>query len=122
MRALSVIVLSLLSATALAQSPARARPPGLTPLEAPPPPPIVEQDRSVESQVAPRAAEEVTVRTEGDQTIQEFRMNGKVFMVRVTPRHGRPYVMIDHNGDGSFQRQGTLDSGVRVPQWVVAEF
>ena len=100
---------------ALAQAP-RARPPGAMPLDEPPaPPPIVQSD--------PELAPEVTIRTESDQTVQEYRAGGKVYMMRITPRHGRPYVLIDHRGDGTFTKQeNPLDSGVRVPQWVLLEF
>ena len=65
---------------------------------------------------------QVSTRVEGDQTIQEYRVNGKVFMTRVTPKHGRPYVMIDHRGDGTFTRMDSLEPGMKVPQWVLFEF
>ncbi len=100
---------------AFAQSTPRPRPPGTVPLEEPPPPPpIVEADPALEPQI--------TLRTEEGQTVQEYRIKGKLYMMRVTPRHGRPYVLIDHRGDGTFTKQGDLDSGVRVPQWVLREF
>jgi Protein of unknown function (DUF2782) len=101
---------------AAAQSPARSRPPGTMPLDEPPPPPaMVEVDPALEPQV--------TVRTEGEQTIQEYRIRGKLYMQRVTPKGGRPYVLMDYKGDGTFTRQeNTLDNGVRVPQWVLLEF
>lgn len=101
---------------ALAQSGARPRPPGTVPLdEPPPPPPMVQADPALEPQV--------TIRTEGEQTIQEFRIRGKLYMQRVTPKHGRPYILVDHRGDGTFTKlDNTIDAGVRVPQWVVKEF
>ena len=49
-------------------------------------------------------------------------VNGKVYMTRVTPRHGRGYVMLDQRGDGTFTRMDTLEPGLRVPQWVLFEF
>ena len=118
MRTVLAVILLAATVDALAQTGARARPPGTMPLdEPPPPPPIVQTDPALESQG------QVTVRTEGDQTIQEYRVNGKVYMQRVTPRHGRPYVLLDHKGDGTFTRQdNTLDTGNRVPQWVLLEF
>jgi len=116
----TVLALVLLAATldAFAQSGARARPPGTAPLdEPPPPPPMVQSDPALEPQG------QVTVRTEGEQTVQEYRMNGKVYMQRVTPKHGRPYVLVDNRGDGTFSKQdNTLDIGNRVPQWVLLEF
>ena len=116
MRLALALILALFAAVASAQSTARPRPPGTSPLEEPPPPPpMVETDRALEPQIS--------TRTENDQTVQEYRVKGKLFMMRVTPKHGRPYVMIDHKGDGQFVRaQDNLDSGLRVPQWVLVEF
>ena len=110
------VLLTVLAFDVAAQSGARARPPGTMPLdEPPPPPPMVQADPALEPQV--------TTRTEGDSTVQEYRVKGKLYMQRVTPRGGRPYVLMDNKGDGTFTRQdNTLDNGVRVPQWVLLEF
>jgi hypothetical protein len=113
----SVLALIFLAAAlpAFAQSSARPRPPGTTPLEEPPPPPpIVETDVALEPQL--------TIRKEASATITEYRVRGKLFMMRVTPAKGPSYVLIDHRGDGQFARQDNLDPGVRVPQWVLLEF
>ena len=116
MRTLLATMLLAAAFGAAAQSTARARPPGTVPLdEPPPPPPIVAEDPSLEQQV--------TTRIEGDNTIQEYRVSGKLFMQRVTPKHGKPYVLMDNKGDGTFTKlDHTLDNGVRVPQWVLLEF
>ena len=118
MRIPILLLTVLFTAAALAQSPARPRPPGTTPLEEPPPMPAAPAgiDPAIEAQ------SQVTTREEGDRTIQEYRVGGKLFMMRVTPKHGRAYVMIDHRGDGQLTRMDNLDSGVRVPQWVLLEF
>lgn len=98
-----------------AQTAPRPRPPGTVPLEEPPPPPaVVEGDPALEPQI--------TIRKDGDRVVSEYRVRGKLYMMRVTPAHGIPYVLIDHRGDGQFSRQDSLDSGVRVPQWVLLEF
>ncbi len=100
---------------AYAQTAPRPRPPGTVPLEEPPPPPaVVEGDPALEPQI--------TIRKDGDRVVSEYRVRGKLYMMRVTPAHGIPYVLIDHRGDGQFSRQDSLDSGVRVPQWVLLEF
>jgi Protein of unknown function (DUF2782) len=116
MRTLLIVVLSVLAFEAAAQAGARTRPPGTIPLDEPPPPPaMVQSDPALEPQV--------TMRTEEGQTVQEYRVRGKLYMQRVTPKNGRPYVLVDHKGDGSFTKQdNTLDPGVRVPQWVLLEF
>lgn len=110
---LAVIAL-VFAAAAAAQSQPRPLPPGSKPLEEPPPPPLIQGDPALEPQV--------TTRKEGDNTIQEYRLRGRLYMVRVTPAHGIAYVMIDQKGDGQFRKQDNLESGLRVPQWVLLEF
>jgi hypothetical protein len=119
----SAVVLAAVFAAAaawpvFAQSTERPKPPGTMPLEeVPPPPPMT----SIEPGDEPEP--QVSTRTQGDETIQEYRANGKLYMMRVTPKHGHPYVLMDNKGDGTFVRQDNpLDSGVRVPQWVLLEF
>jgi len=113
MRTLIAVIFATVAFPAAAQSSARPLPPGSTPLEVPPP--------MVATDPAPPPA--VTTRIEGDQTIEEHRINGKLYMQRVTPKHGKPYVLMDHKGDGTMIRQDNpLDTGVRVPQWVLLEF
>jgi len=113
---LPIAILALMfAAGAFAQSAPRPRPPGTAPLqETPPPPAVVESDPALEPQV--------TIRKDGQNTVSEYRIKGKLYMMKVTPAHGRPYVLIDHKGDGQFARQDNLDSGLRVPQWVLLEF
>jgi hypothetical protein len=117
MRVVLAAILLAVSLASLAQSGARPRPPGTLPLEdVPPPPPMpMVSDPALEPVV--------TTRMEGDQEIQEYRVNGKLYMQRVTPKGGRPYVLVDHQGTGTFMRQDNpLDTGLRVPQWVLKEF
>ncbi len=74
-------------------------------------------------QTDPALEQQVSTRTEGDQTIQEYRVKGKLFMQRVQPKNGPAYILMDHRGDGTFTKlDHTIDSQVRVPQWVLKEF
>ncbi len=109
-----VAALLLAAVPAFAQNEPRPRPPGTHPLEeVPPPPPMIT------AQPEP----EVTTRAEGENTIQEYRVNGKLYMQRVTPRHGQPYILMDLRGDGTFTKQdNTVDENIRVPQWVLLTF
>ena len=118
MKIIFAALLSVLAMDAVAQSAARTRPQGTVPLEeAPPPPAMVEVDPALEKQTT------TTTRIDGENSVQEYRVRGKVYMQRVTPKNGRPYVLIDQKGDGTFTKQdNTLDNGVRVPQWVLLEF
>ena len=115
--ALVALLLAAVAFDGAAQSTARPRPPGTIPLEEAPPPPVLGEDPD------PAIQPVVTTRQEGGQTIQEYRVNGRLYMQRITPAHGHPYVLIDNKGDGTFTRlDNTLDNRVRVPQWVIKEF
>jgi hypothetical protein len=92
---------------------AQTRPADLQPLPEPPPPP-----RSLDEPLEPQ----VTIIKRGDDKVEEFRMNGKLYRIKVTPPHGTPYYLIDERGDGKFSRHDNLDSGLRVPMWVIGNF
>lgn len=91
------------------------KPPVLQPLpEPPPPPPGYEPDPALEPQV--------TILKRGEDTVEEFRINGQLYMVKVTPAHGTPYYLIDRQGDGVFHRQDGLSTDIRPPMWVLFTF
>ena len=48
-------------------------------------------------------APNVTIRTEGDVTIEEYRRSGQVYMVVVTPQKGPRYTYLDTDGDGRLE-------------------
>jgi hypothetical protein len=43
-------------------------------------------------------------------------------MIKITPKVGKPYYLVDDRGDGKFARQESLDSGFRPPRWVIHRF
>lgn len=88
------------------------RPGNLQPVpEPPPPPPGFDLDPALEPQV--------TIIKRGTDTVEEYRVGGKLYMLKVTPAHGIPYYLIDEKGDGRMTRQDGLDFGVRPPLWVI---
>ena len=63
---------------------------------------------------------EVTIIQRGQERVEEYRMNNRVYMIKVTPAKGYPYYLVDTNGDGNFDtRRAGLDPKVTVPQWVL---
>lgn len=54
--------------------------------------------------------------------VENYYHDGRLYMVKVTPRSGVAYYLIDDRGDGIFSRQDHLDSGVRPPMWVLHQF
>ncbi|HXF78896.1 MAG TPA: DUF2782 domain-containing protein [Usitatibacter sp.] len=115
---LAAAAFSLAAASAVAQPTSTERPkPPTVPLEdVPPPPPMIT--------TTPEPEPQVTTRTEGGETIQEYRVNNKLYMMRVTPKHGAAYVLMDQKGDGTFTRLDTpiTEGNLRVPQWVLMQF
>lgn len=71
--------------------------------KAPPPPPIPEPlPPKVRSDEEPPV---VSIRTEEGKTIEEYRQNGKLYMVKITPIKGVSYYYMDLDGDGSLELQ-----------------
>ena len=109
MRRLIVVLLSAVALNVAAQT----RPPKLEPIPEPPPP-----AGSLNEALEPQ----VTITKRGEDKVEEFRMSGKLYMLKVTPPHGVSYYLIDNVGDGTWSRQDSRDSGLRVPMWVIGTF
>jgi hypothetical protein len=98
----------LLIASALAHA-QQKRPPKLEPLPEPPPPPAL-----------PGLDEpQVRIPVEGGETVEAVRQGGRVVMLKVTPKNGPPYYLVDTTGNGNWMRRDSLDDGVRVPMWPI---
>lgn len=97
-------------------------------LQPAPPPPALDANngaapKDTPAQEGPAEGEPpVTITTQKEQTIEEYRVGGKLYAIKITPKHGKPYYLVDDLGDGRFARQESLDSGVRVPRWVIKKF
>ncbi len=111
MRLITFLILSNLSASVFASE---LLPDDLEPL----PPPVFNPSTDVAVEDEPA----VTISTQTDLTIEEFRSNGKLYMIKVTPKIGPPYYLIDDRGDGKFARQESLDLGLRPPRWILKKF
>jgi hypothetical protein len=112
---LAAVLLSCLSLPLCAQEGA---PPPVDPdLEKPPPLPPKIQDEQIEPTV--------TIRDEEDRTVEEYRHNGIVYMVKVTPKKGGvSYYYVDTDGDGTLEldeRSRALNP-VQPVQWKIAEW
>jgi len=107
MRLPALLLTLLLSAAAVAAAPSD-RPPDLQPVPDGPP--------------AAGDAPPVTIKPGSQGRVVEYRANGKLYMLKIIPRVGKPYYLIDQKGDGQFARQDSLDSGMRPPMWVIKEF
>ena len=67
---------------------------------------------------APSADPDVTIRQDGDKTIQEYRQNGFLYAIKVTPKNGKPYFLVRADGsEGNFIRSDQPD--MLIPAWEI---
>ena len=95
--------------------------PVLAQTDAPPPVPDVKPpamaplDDSLEPQV--------TISRREGHTVEEHRVNGKLYKVTVTPENGIPYTLIDQRGDGSFVHVDAPGTpALSIQMWVIGTF
>ena len=58
---------------------------------------------------------EIRIITEGDKIIEEFSLNGRVYMVRIQQKGFPPYYLIDRDGDGRMDEQVSELTGPSMP-------
>ncbi|SEL56744.1 DUF2782 domain-containing protein [Halomonas daqiaonensis] len=63
---------------------------------------------------------DITIRQEEERTIREYRVNGELYAIEIRPSSGPSYYLVDHDGDGDFERQE--GDRIAVPQWVLKTF
>lgn len=107
---------------------ASAAPEGLVevPEAAPAPPaPIedgtpIEEPQSIQNDADQELEPDVTIVQRKDATIEEYRLNGRLYMVKVMPVIGKPYYLMDQDGDGLMESKiSDLYNDPVVPQWVI---
>ncbi len=79
---------------------------------APPAPPSASEQEQIEP--------EVNIIQRDDKTIEEYRINGQLYMIKVTPSDAPPYYLVDTDGDGSLDsRQSEIEPDLLIPSWVL---
>lgn len=65
---------------------------------------------------------EVTIRVEpsGDR-VEEYRQNGRLYMVKITPTRGAPYYLMDSDGNGRLNRDDR-DPRISPVYWKIYEW
>jgi len=89
--------------------------PQLEPLPEPPPPPAgFEPDAATEPQV--------TIVKKGEETVEEYRIGGELYMMKVTPSHGVSYYLLKEQKNGGWSRMDGPSESIAIPQWVIFRF
>lgn len=81
-----------------------------------PPPPMPEQGQEgdvlePEVTIVPRKA---------GGSVEEYRLNGRLYAVKIKPAMGPSYFLVDGDGDGYLEsRRSELDTPLMIPGWVL---
>jgi hypothetical protein len=63
---------------------------------------------------------QVSIIRRDDAIIEEYRLNGRMYMAKITPKIGKPYYLVDKDGDGQMEaRMSVIYDDFVVPQWVL---
>lgn len=91
-----------------------AAPEGYELLEDIPPPPKVIEGQPLDKPT-------ITIKKDGEKKIEEYSINGDVYMIKVTPPNGTPYYLHREERDGAWIDDGPspLPS---IPKWVIFRF
>lgn len=93
---------------------AKDLPADLQPLEEVPPPPVIGNEKGDEKP-------EITVIQKGDDKVEEYRIGGQLYMMKVTPKHGVPYYLHKEDQDGGWVNVGPNPPLV-IPKWTIFRF
>jgi hypothetical protein len=113
-RILAFILLTMaVSAWAAGDAP---EPTALIPIpDLPDMPPPVESGQPMEP--------DITIIRKEKETVEEYRLNNKLYMIKITPVIGPSYYLLDTDGDGDMDaRRSDIVSGpnnANIPQWVL---
>jgi len=65
---------------------------------------------------------EINIIQKDDRTVEEYRVNGQLYMIKVIPTIGVPYYFMDTDGDGSLESQQHELQGHLVPNWILLQW
>ena len=107
-----LMLLLIFAAPAAAQELVPLQPPDLPQLQ---PEPLETEDPLLEEPL-------VIIRKRGEDKVEEYQIDGRIQVIKVTPLIGFPYYLYDDTGDASYISDGVLDDGVRPPMWSIFTF
>lgn len=65
---------------------------------------------------------EVRIIRKKDTVIEEYRVNGHLRFVKITPSSGSPYYMVDTDGDGVLETREDDLANPPINQWILLEW
>lgn len=67
------------------------------------------------------AKPDITVIEKEGETVEEYRMNGQLYMMKVTPKNGKPYYMHKEDKEGGWTMDGPNEPLI-IPKWTIFRF
>ena len=67
----------------------------------------------------PSVEPDITIREERDRTVFEYRIKGQLYMIKIQPKWGPPYYLLDTDGDGVLDARSDSPTDVGINQWVI---
>lgn len=81
---------------------------------------LLMQGVAVAQQQGGVAEPEVVISPRDDSQVKEYRVNGQLYMIEITPAKGPRYFLVDTDGDGSLEtRQNGPATGIQIPSWTL---
>lgn len=65
---------------------------------------------------------EVRIIHKKDTVIEEYRVNGRLRFIKITPTSGKPYYMVDMDGDGVLETRNDNFANPPINQWILLEW
>ena len=65
---------------------------------------------------------EVTITKDGESTTEEYRINGHLYMIKITLEGVAPYYLYKETAGGGWLRVSSISEPFIIPQWVIFEF
>ena len=65
---------------------------------------------------------EIRIIRKKDTVIEEYRVNGRLRFIKITPSVGNPYYMVDTDGDGVLETREDNFSNPPINQWILLEW
>ncbi|MFW2440941.1 MAG: DUF2782 domain-containing protein [Arenicellales bacterium] len=63
---------------------------------------------------------EINIQQFDNRDVQEYSINDRVYMIKITPKYGSPYYLVDPDGTGEMEyKRDTVGLQVNPPQWTL---
>ncbi len=65
---------------------------------------------------------EVRIIRKKDSVVEEYRINGRLRFIKITPSVGNPYYMVDTDGDGILETRNDNFANPPINQWILMQW